>query len=127
MEALQKNAGKDASHIFNSTPHSLASLQMMDMYMVGYYSHPELDLPQIPVDYLNVCATLLDTERHLGYLFGLHAYHLHQSLPMQPAEVVSKNWLYAPFLVGGLQVTTMNPKSHEFAHFTHFPFNDCKC
>lgn len=105
MELLQKYAGKDASHIFNSIPHSLSSLQMMENYVVGNYCQPEIDLPQAPLDCLHVCASLLDTERHLGYLLGLHAHYLRQSMSLQPDELSSKNFLNAPFLMGGLHVS----------------------
>lgn len=105
MELLQKYAGKDASHIFNSTPHSLTSLQMMENYVVGNYCQPESEMPQTPLDCLNVSSLLLDTERHLGYLLGLHAHYLRQSLPLQQAEVATRNLLVAPFLIGGLQVS----------------------
>lgn len=104
MELLQKYAGKDASHIFNSIPHSLSFLQMMENYVVGNYCQPEIELPQAPLDCLNVCTCLLSIERYLGYLLGLHAHYLRQSLPLQPAEIMSKSLLNAPFLVGGLQV-----------------------
>lgn len=107
LESLQKYAGKDASHIFNSVPHSLSSLQMMDTCIVGYYCQPEVELPQFPTDYVYVCSTLLDTERHLAYLFGLHAHRMRNSLPLQVAEIASKIWLNAPFLFGGLQVSTV--------------------
>lgn len=104
MELLQKYAGKDASHIFSSSPRNFSVLQSMDAYIVGNYSQPEPELPQTPLDCLGVASTLLDTERHLGYLLGLHAYHIRQSLPLQQAEITCKNWLNAPFLVAGLQV-----------------------
>ena len=106
VELLQKYAGKDASHIFNSTSHSLSFLQMMDTYVVGYYCQPEPELPQIPLDSYSVVSTLLDTTRYLGYLFGLHCHYMRQSLPMQPSEVAMKNWLNAPFLASGLQVSS---------------------
>lgn len=104
MELLQKYAGKDASHLFTSSPHNLSLLQSMDAYIVGNYSQPELELPQTSVNCLNVASTLLDTERHLGYLLGLHAHHIRQSLSLQQAEIASKTWLNASFLSAGLQV-----------------------
>lgn len=113
MELLQKYAGKDASHIFNSMPHSLASLQMMENYVVGNYCQPEIELPQAPLDCLNVCISLLDTERHLGYLLGLHAHYLRHSLPLQSAENAAKHLLNATFLKGGLQVLLMFSKDFK--------------
>lgn len=104
MDLLQKYAGKDASHIFSNSPHNLSMLQSMDPYIIGSYSLPESEFPHTPLDSLQVATTLLDTERTLGYLLGLHSYHIRQGLPLQEAEIKSKNWLNAPFLVAGLQV-----------------------
>lgn len=84
----------------------LPSPQIMESYIVGSYCQLEPELPQIPLDCLNVCFTLLDVERHLGFLLGLHAHYMRQSLPLQQAEISAKNWLIAPFLMGGLQVST---------------------
>lgn len=47
MDLLQKYAGKDASHKFNSTPHSLYALQLMETFLVGNYSQAEQDLIQV--------------------------------------------------------------------------------
>ncbi|KAK5650580.1 hypothetical protein RI129_001609 [Pyrocoelia pectoralis] len=114
MELLQKYSGKDATVIFSSSPHGLAMLQSMDAYIVGNYCQPEPDIPHIPLDCLNVANTLLDTERHLGYLLGLHAYHIRQSLPLQQPEIASKSWTNLPFLGGGLQVIQPpNPYEEE--------------
>ncbi|XP_017782464.1 PREDICTED: E3 ubiquitin-protein ligase HERC2 isoform X2 [Nicrophorus vespilloides] len=114
MEILHKYAGKDASHVFNSTPHSLSTLQMMETYVIGNYSQQEPDSRQIPLDSLHVLSTLLDTERHLGHLLGLHAFHMRQSLPLQEPEFLSKDWTESPFLRGGLQVVLPpNPFEEE--------------
>lgn len=104
MELLQRYAGKDASHVFNNTPHSLSSLQIMENYVVGNYCQPEPELPQAPLDCLGICSMLIDTERHLGYLLGLHTHYMCQSLPLQPPEIACKNYMNAAFLLGGLQV-----------------------
>lgn len=105
VDLLQKYAGKDASHIFSNSQQNLSVLQSMDPYIVGSYSLPETELPHTPLDSLQVATTLLDTARTLGYLLGLHAYHVRQGLPLQEAEIKSSNWLNAPFLVAGLQVS----------------------
>lgn len=104
VELLQKYAGKDASQLFNSSPYHLSVLQMMENYVVGTYCQPEPELPQSNFDCLHIYAALFDTERNLGYLLGLHAYNLRQSLPLQPDEISSNQWLNAKFLRAGLQV-----------------------
>ncbi|KAK9747382.1 Cytochrome b5-like Heme/Steroid binding domain [Popillia japonica] len=114
IELLQKYAGKDASHVFNNTPHSLQSLQMMENYMVGNYCQPEPELPQASLDCLGICSMLIDTERHLGYLLGLHAHYMCQSLPLQQSELACKSYMNASFLFGGLQVVQPpNPFEEE--------------
>jgi E3 ubiquitin-protein ligase HERC2 len=111
---LQKYAGKDASQLFNSSPYHLSVLQMMENYVVGTYCQPEPELPQSNFDCLHIYAALFDTERNLGYLLGLHAYNLRQSLPLQPDEISSNQWLNAKFLRAGLQVDQPpNPYGEE--------------
>ena len=110
MEILQKYAGKDASQIFNNCNNYLPSLQMMENYVIGNYCQPELDLPQTSLDCLELCSTLFDTTRHLGYLLGYHAYHMCKSLPLQPPEIACKTYMNAEFLVGGLQVISENSR-----------------
>nr|XP_022903495.1 E3 ubiquitin-protein ligase HERC2 isoform X1 [Onthophagus taurus] len=104
IETLQKYAGKDASDVFNSIPHSLSLMQLMENYVVGSYCQPEPDLPQTPLDCLPFCCALIDTERHLGYLLGLHAHYLSESLLLQQPEKDCESYLNSPFLIGGLQI-----------------------
>ncbi|XP_018562377.1 E3 ubiquitin-protein ligase HERC2 isoform X2 [Anoplophora glabripennis] len=113
-ELLEKYAGKDASHIFNSCPQNHQLLALMENYIVGNYCQPETDLQQNNLDSLTVCATLLDAERNLGYLLGLHSFNLRQSLPFTQEEIASGNWLTSRFLSGGLQVDQPpNPYEEE--------------
>lgn len=66
-ELLQKYAGKDASHIFNSSAQNQSMLQLMENYVVGNYCQNEFELTT-PLDFdsIYVCSMLLDTERYLG-------------------------------------------------------------
>lgn len=105
MESLPKYAGKDATHLFANTPHSQVLLNSLSSCIVGYYCQPETNLIHTPANYIEVKLTLIDTERYLGYLCGLHAHYMCESLRIQHVEVVSKNWLHALFLRGGLQVS----------------------
>lgn len=111
-ELLQKYAGQDASHFINSSPHHLSLLQMLEAYLVGNYCQPEIELPENNFDSLYFYTTLIDLERSLGYLLGLHAYNLRQSLPLQWDEMTAKEWLNAKFLRAGLQVTFL-PTSYR--------------
>lgn len=105
METLQKYAGKDATHVFTSIPNGLSLLHSFESCVVGHYCQPEINVAYTHTShYVEVRSILIDTGRYLGYLCGLHAHSMCQSLPLQPMEAVSKNWLNAPFLRGGLQV-----------------------
>lgn len=68
-ELLQKYAGKDASHVFNTSSQNQGMLQLMENYVVGNYCQPELEFAT-PLDFdsIYVCSMLLDTERYLGRL-----------------------------------------------------------
>ena len=66
------------------------------------------------VDVNNVASPLMDIERNLAYLLGLHAHWLSQSTALQPAEEEAQHWLHAVFLRGGLQVLQPpNPYEEE--------------
>lgn len=103
-DLLKKHAGKDASYVLNSYPHKSQLLTFMENYIVGNYCQLETDFRQTNIDSLQICAMLLDTERNLGYLLGLHAHNLRQSLSLTPAETAQSQWLKSSFLSGGLQV-----------------------
>lgn len=114
MDLLQKYAGKDASNKFNSIPHSLYALQLMETFLVGNYSQSEQDLllEDSVLDCNNVPITLLDTERYLAFLLGLHAHCMRQSLPSQLSELQCSPFLNAPFLLAGLQIA-LPPNPYE--------------
>lgn len=61
-----------------------------------------------------VISPLLDTERTLAYLLGLHAYWLTEGTPLLDPEEETKQWLKAEFLRGGLQILQPpNPYEEE--------------
>ncbi|XP_072748341.1 E3 ubiquitin-protein ligase HERC2 [Anoplolepis gracilipes] len=88
---------------------------MMDSCFVGHYCHSEPDEnARVTIEVTDVCSSLLDTERALGFLLGLHAYRMRQSLNLQSAEEEAGVWLTANFLRGGLQVLQPpNPYEEE--------------
>jgi hypothetical protein len=66
------------------------------------------------VDVNYVASPLMDVERNLAFLLGLHAHWLSQSTALQPAEEEAQQWLHAVFLRGGLQVLQPpNPYEEE--------------
>ncbi|XP_050578084.1 E3 ubiquitin-protein ligase HERC2 [Bombus affinis] len=87
---------------------------MMDSYFVGHYCHSEPENTEITIDVTDVCSCLLDTERALGFLLGLHSHRMRQSLPLQTAEEEAGRWLNANFFRGGLQILQPpNPYEEE--------------
>ncbi|KAK9875132.1 hypothetical protein WA026_005925 [Henosepilachna vigintioctopunctata] len=113
-EQLQKNAGKDVTQILNASAYKYCLMQLMESYIVGNYCQPEPDIPYNHLDSLQMCSILLDTERNLGYLLGLHSHNLRQSIPLQQDEINVQEWLNAVFLSGGLQVDQPpNPYEEE--------------
>ena len=118
LEIFQRYAGRDPG-VFSSLPNNPQLPQqltrsMMDSCFVGYYCQPEPDTTQFTIEVMDVCSSLLDMERALGFLLGLHAHKMRQSLALLPAEEEASAWLNANFLRGGLQVLQPpNPYEEE--------------
>ncbi|CAD6227584.1 GSCOCG00001264001-RA-CDS [Cotesia congregata] len=111
LEMFQRYAGRDISTV--TTPAQL-NTGMMDSCFVGYYCQPEPDCTQFTIEVMDVCSSLLDMERSLSYLMGLHAHRMRESLNLLPAEEEAGVWLNAKFLRGGLQVLQPpNPYEEE--------------
>ncbi|XP_015606913.1 E3 ubiquitin-protein ligase HERC2 isoform X2 [Cephus cinctus] len=104
LETLQRITGRDAISSLINGPQSHLNQGMMDSCFVGHYCQPEQESTQFTIEVADVCLSLLDMERALSFLLGLHACRLRQSLPLQPAEDEAGTWLNANFLRGGLQV-----------------------
>lgn len=51
-----------------------------------------------------VISPLMDAERALGLLIGLHSSHQARSLPLSPPEVETQQWLKSQLFSGGLQL-----------------------
>ncbi|XP_056632300.1 E3 ubiquitin-protein ligase HERC2 isoform X1 [Diorhabda sublineata] len=103
-EVLQKYAGKDVGHILNNSPQSSQLMQQMENYVVGNFCQPENEIKQNNLNNLNVCLMLLDAERNLGYLLGLHSFNLRQSMSLAQEELSHSQWLQSSFLSAGLQI-----------------------
>ena len=57
-------------------------------------------------------APLLDTERSLAFLLGLHAYSLCQGTPVTAEEEDCDQWLTSDFFAGGLETCNIS-HGHE--------------
>lgn len=85
---------------FFSVNHSLTARDMMNSYLVGSYledNNPDAEREIVR-------SPLMDAERTLGYLLGLHSYWLTKGTCLQPAEEEAKLWLNSTFLQGGLHI-----------------------
>ncbi|KAK7097783.1 E3 ubiquitin-protein ligase HERC2-like isoform X3 [Littorina saxatilis] len=102
-DILTEYAGRDASHVFESVRHSEEAREMMQAFYVGQYVDPEKDIVQ-SVDSSSMSSPLIDAERTLGTLLGLHAAEQVRSTPLAAEEVECGEWLQADFFSGGLQV-----------------------
>ncbi|KAG8235156.1 hypothetical protein J437_LFUL015196, partial [Ladona fulva] len=103
-ELLQRYAGRDATRAFESAGHSAEARDTMQAFLVGHYVDPEQEEIQQEVNVNSASSPLVDTERGLAFLLGLHARTLSKGQPKQivEQESVSGQWLGAPFLHGGL-------------------------
>ncbi|KAL2717183.1 E3 ubiquitin-protein ligase HERC2 [Vespula squamosa] len=105
FQTLQRFVGRDASPLMRG---------MMDSCYVGQYCQSEPENAHITVEMTDMCSILLDAERATGFLLGLHAYRMRQSLALQPAEKEAGIWLNTNFLRGGLQILQPpNPYEEE--------------
>ncbi|KAL1138807.1 hypothetical protein AAG570_008869, partial [Ranatra chinensis] len=86
---------------FKASDISQLPLDVLQAYCVGNFIDPEEDIKDNAGN-----SALLDAERGLAYLLGLHAHWLYRSTPLQPSEEESLPWLSASFLQGGLCVLT---------------------
>ncbi|KAK3907967.1 E3 ubiquitin-protein ligase HERC2 [Frankliniella fusca] len=82
--------------------------------LVGKYLDGDLEEHDGGAALLAAWTPLLDAERDLAFLLGLHARGLAHSTPRQPAEDGACTWLTASFLRGGLQgLQPPNPFEEE--------------
>ncbi|XP_052278368.1 E3 ubiquitin-protein ligase HERC2-like [Dreissena polymorpha] len=113
-EVLTASAGLDATVAFENAHHSLEAREMMQAFYVGQYVEPDKDIIQL-TDTSNASSPLMDTERTLSLLLGLHASHLARSTPLSGEETDCSHWLESDFFRGGLQVlqSLRNPFEEE--------------
>ncbi|KAJ8028688.1 E3 ubiquitin-protein ligase HERC2 [Holothuria leucospilota] len=102
-ETLRAHAGRDASVAFHSVEHSPEALAAMEEMCVGICVEPDqasFSSSECPA----VISPLMDAERALGLLIGLHSSHQARSLPLSPPEVETQQWLKSQLFSGGLQL-----------------------
>ncbi|KAK3100706.1 hypothetical protein FSP39_024049, partial [Pinctada imbricata] len=108
-ELLMQYAARDGTEAFELENHSDHAREMMKAYYVGQYLDPAKDIVQT-TDSSTASSPLMDVERHMGMLLGLHAAYQARSSPLSQEEREYQHWLQADFFMGGLQV--LQPKNH---------------
>ncbi|XP_077983839.1 E3 ubiquitin-protein ligase HERC2-like [Glandiceps talaboti] len=102
-DTLLNFAARDATEDFEEAQHSSEAREMMQAFFVGVYVEPEQDLV-VSTDVSTVSSPLMDTERVLGLLLGLHANHQAHSTPVSTVEEELEHWLKSDIFAGGLQL-----------------------
>ncbi|OCT92505.1 hypothetical protein XELAEV_18015562mg [Xenopus laevis] len=64
-------------------------------------------------DLSSLSSPLIDMERNLGLLLGLHASYLSLSTPLSPVEVECAKWLRSSIFSGGLQTSQIHYSYNE--------------
>ncbi|KAL3879973.1 hypothetical protein ACJMK2_032247, partial [Sinanodonta woodiana] len=112
-DLLMEYAGKDATAAFEMNLHSNEARQMLQAFYVGQYVDPEKDIVQM-TDTSMASSSLMDAERTLGLLLGLHAAQQAHSTPLSQEEIECEKWLNSDVFRGGLQVLQpRNPFEEE--------------
>ncbi|XP_063970630.1 E3 ubiquitin-protein ligase HERC2-like [Lytechinus pictus] len=102
-DTLQQYAARDATEAFHAAHESPEVLQLREQYLVGVYVEPEQDEVLMSTSSV-ISSPLMDTERALGLLLGLHSCHQARSLPLIPPEVEYQTWLKSRLFSSGMQL-----------------------
>ncbi|XP_077153037.1 E3 ubiquitin-protein ligase HERC2 isoform X1 [Ranitomeya variabilis] len=86
--------------------------ESMHAFCVGHYMEPDQEVITAP-DLSSLSSPLVDTERNLGLLLGLHASYLSLSTPLSPVEIECAKWLKSSIFSGGLQTSQIHYSYNE--------------
>uniref|UniRef100_A0A3Q2Y7Y6 E3 ubiquitin-protein ligase HERC2 n=1 Tax=Hippocampus comes TaxID=109280 RepID=A0A3Q2Y7Y6_HIPCM len=87
--------------------------ESMQAFCVGQYMEPNQEMVTTP-DLSSLSSPLIDTERNLGLLLGLHASFLAKSTPLSPMEIeCAPAWLQSSIFSGGLQTSQIHYNYNE--------------
>ncbi|XP_041128227.1 E3 ubiquitin-protein ligase HERC2-like isoform X2 [Polyodon spathula] len=84
----------------------------MQAFCVGQYMEPNQETVNTP-DLGSLSSPLMDTERNLGLLLGLHASYLAMSTPLSAMEIECAKWLQSSIFSGGLQTSQIHYNYNE--------------
>ncbi|OXB80416.1 UNVERIFIED_CONTAM: hypothetical protein H355_003472 [Colinus virginianus] len=109
---LAQFAGEDPVVALEAALQFEDTRESMHAFCVGQYMEPDQEVISTP-DLSTLSSPLIDTERNLGLLLGLHASYLAMSTPLSPLEVECAKWLKSSIFSGGLQTSQIHYSYNE--------------
>ncbi|XP_066478199.1 E3 ubiquitin-protein ligase HERC2 isoform X5 [Tiliqua scincoides] len=109
---LAQFAGEDPVVALEAALQFEDTRESMHAFCVGQYMEPDQEVITTP-DIGSLSSPLIDTERNLGLLLGLHASYLAMSTPLSPVEVECAKWLKSSIFSGGLQTSQIHYSYNE--------------
>ncbi|XP_048855280.1 LOW QUALITY PROTEIN: E3 ubiquitin-protein ligase HERC2 [Brienomyrus brachyistius] len=109
---LAQFAGEDPVVALEAALQFEDTRESMQAFCVGQYIEPNQETVTTP-DLSSLSSPLIDTERNLGLLLGLHASYLAMSTPLSPMEIECAKWLRSSIFSGGLQTSQIHYNYNE--------------
>ncbi|XP_031694188.1 E3 ubiquitin-protein ligase HERC2-like, partial [Anarrhichthys ocellatus] len=109
---LAQFAGEDPVVALEAALQFEDTRESMQAFCVGQYMEPNQETVTTP-DLSSLSSPLIDTERNLGLLLGLHASYLAKSTPLSPMEIECAKWLQSSIFSGGLQTSQIHYNYNE--------------
>ncbi|XP_034287268.1 E3 ubiquitin-protein ligase HERC2 isoform X1 [Pantherophis guttatus] len=109
---LAQFAGEDPVVALEAALQFEDTKESMHAFCVGQYMEPDQEVITTP-DTGSLSSPLIDTERNLGLLLGLHASYLAMSTPLSPVEIECAKWLKSSIFSGGLQTSQIHYSYNE--------------
>ncbi|XP_054256531.1 E3 ubiquitin-protein ligase HERC2 isoform X4 [Indicator indicator] len=109
---LAQFAGEDPVVALEAALQFEDTRESMHAFCVGQYVEPDQEVITTP-DLSTLSSPLIDTERNLGLLLGLHASYLAMSTPLSPLEIECARWLKSSIFSGGLQTSQIHYSYNE--------------
>ncbi|XP_048453850.1 E3 ubiquitin-protein ligase HERC2 [Rhincodon typus] len=109
---LAQFAGEDPVVALEAALQFEDTRESMQAFCVGQYMEPDQEVVTTP-DLGSLSSPLIDTERNLGLLLGLHASYLGMSTPLSSLEVECAKWLQSSLFSGGLQTSQIHYSYNE--------------
>uniref|UniRef100_A0A669BIW0 E3 ubiquitin-protein ligase HERC2 n=1 Tax=Oreochromis niloticus TaxID=8128 RepID=A0A669BIW0_ORENI len=109
---LAQFAGEDPVVALEAALQFEDTRESMQAFCVGQYMEPNQETVTTP-DLSSLSSPLIDTERNMGLLLGLHASYLAKSTALSPMEIECAKWLQSSIFSGGLQTSQIHYNYNE--------------